>query len=114
MAYIACDKHGGQLASLVSRKVYQLVEGTETNLAVYIKTITYKNFDGERFSMFVDLNTFQELSVAHNIDLSKTITDEEKLFELTIDFIAICPACLHEWLAKRSNVVGEIDWRESS
>ncbi|WP_040551975.1 hypothetical protein [Rheinheimera nanhaiensis] len=109
MAYIACDKHGGQLASLISHKLYQMIEGTEGNSAVGIKTIKYESLGGEQFSMFVDSDTFEELSVAHNIDLAKTITDEEKLFEITLDFVAICPVCLNDWLANRSNVVGDID-----
>ena len=109
MAYIACDKHGGQLASLISHKLYQMIKGTECDSVVGIKTIKYESLDGEQFSMFVDSDTFEELSVAHNIELAKTITDEEKLFEVTLDFVPICPLCLNDWLAKRSNVNGDIN-----
>ena len=108
MAYIACDKHGGQLASLISRKLHQLIE-SKCNSTVGIKIIKYESLGGEQFRMFVDSDTLQTLSVAHNIDLAKTISDEEKLFEITLDFVAICPACLNDWLAKRSNVAEDIN-----
>ena len=109
MAYIACDKHGGQLASLISQKLYEMIKGMERDAVVGIKTINYESLDGEQFSMFVDSDTFEALSVAYNIDLAKTITDEEKLFEITLDFVAICPACLNDWLANNSNLIREID-----
>lgn len=99
MAYIECGKHGGRVASLVSKKIYSCVtEDCEVDDAD-VKSINYQNPEGQVYRIILDPETFRELSQKHKVDLSKTITSEEEFFELTLDFVAICPLCLEEWLA---------------
>ena len=99
MAYIECEKHNGRVASLVSKNIYHWVTGHCKKNEDDIKSISYQNGEGQLYTMVLDAETFRELSQQHDVDLSKIITSEEELFELTLEFVAICPVCLKEWLA---------------
>ncbi|MDP5151168.1 hypothetical protein [Rheinheimera baltica] len=99
MAYIECKKHSGRVASLVSKKIHRWVTEDTVRIEAQVKSISYRNNEGKLHRMFLDAETFRQLSLQHKVDLSKTITSDEKLFELTLDFVAICPLCLENWLA---------------
>ncbi len=98
MAFIECKKHGGHVASLVSKQVAAWVKENKEVTVTKIEKIIYIDSNNSRSYFVVDAESFLKLSAACDIDLSNPIESEELAFELSMELDAVCPLCLSNWL----------------
>jgi hypothetical protein len=98
MAFFECGKHGGHIASLVSKQVAGWLNENKELADIQIRNIVYIDSNKSKSYFIVDTETLLKLSDTYGIDLFKPIESEELAYELSLEFTAVCPLCLSEWL----------------
>ena len=90
-----CDKHGGNIASMVSPDVAKQVVDCYINKD-QLKKIIFLDDDKKEYRYFVDADFYNKIQIEFNLDLSSPITSDELMFEIDLELVPVCPKCLHE------------------
>jgi hypothetical protein len=99
MAYIICDKHGGNVAGLVSTKIATFILEHKKAIKEIIKKIRYIDKNKREYRFIVDTECFNLLSKKHQVNFALPITSEELMYEISLDFEPVCSKCLNSFLA---------------
>ena len=93
MAYIICDEHGGNVASLVSPQIAQQVLSNSIDKNG-LMIIVSRDSEGKEYKNFVDAEFFKKAEIDFKLDLSKPIIFDDLALELYLELVPVCPVCL--------------------